>query len=84
MPMLWRTLFTIEKILEKEDLEFGLSEFGYLYSLITHGSNRFLFKSKRHQLIPIHKTTRNDSTWKTRFFFIRRDSIPYGDTLPLK
>ncbi|MFS7991213.1 hypothetical protein Hanom_Chr12g01068141 [Helianthus anomalus] len=59
MPMLWRTLFTIEEILEKERLELGLSELAYLYSLVTHGSNHFLFKTKPHQPIPIHKTTQN-------------------------
>ncbi|KAM0050067.1 hypothetical protein Hdeb2414_s0008g00293281 [Helianthus debilis subsp. tardiflorus] len=84
MPMLWRTLFTIEEILEKERLEFGLLDLTYLYSLVTYGSNRFLFKYKPHQLIPIHKTTQNDSTWKNQFFFVRRDSIPDGDTMPLR
>ncbi|KAM0041616.1 hypothetical protein Hdeb2414_s0011g00368341 [Helianthus debilis subsp. tardiflorus] len=84
MLMLWTTLFTIDEILEKEDLKFGLSELAYLYSLVTHGSSRFLLKSKPNQPIPIHKTTQNDSTWKNKFFFMRRDLIPDGDSLPKK
>ncbi|MFS7937371.1 hypothetical protein Hanom_Chr05g00426781 [Helianthus anomalus] len=55
MPMLWRAVFTIDEILEKEELKFGLSELAYLYSLVTHGSSRFLFKWKPHQPIPITK-----------------------------
>ncbi|KAJ0485481.1 hypothetical protein HanLR1_Chr14g0531191 [Helianthus annuus] len=84
MPMLWRALYTIEEILKTEDLEFNLSELSYLYSLVTHGSSRFLFKAKPHQHLPILKTTQNDSTWKNQFFFVRRDSIPHGDYLPKK
>ncbi|KAJ0505876.1 hypothetical protein HanRHA438_Chr12g0560431 [Helianthus annuus] len=57
MPMLSRAFFTIEEILKSEDLEFGLSEHSYLYSLITHGSSCFFFKAKPHQPLPILKTT---------------------------
>ncbi|KAM0051552.1 hypothetical protein Hdeb2414_s0007g00237861 [Helianthus debilis subsp. tardiflorus] len=84
MPMLWRALFTREGIIEKEGLQFDLPESAYLYTLVTHVSNLFLFKSKPHQPIPVLKTTRNDSSWRNQFFFIRRDSIPEGDTLPLR
>ncbi|KAJ0780810.1 hypothetical protein HanPI659440_Chr06g0242011 [Helianthus annuus] len=84
MPMLCRTLFTIEEILKTEDLEFGLLELPYLYSLVTHYSSRFLFKAKPHQPLSILKTTQNDFTGKNRFFFVRKDSIPNGDCLPKK
>ncbi|MFS8033170.1 hypothetical protein Hanom_Chr17g01566371 [Helianthus anomalus] len=83
MPMLWRELFAIEEIMEREELEFGLSELAYLYSRVTHGSSRFLFKSKPHQPIPTDKTTQNDSTWKNQIF-VRTNSIPNGDSLPKK
>ncbi|MFS7947186.1 hypothetical protein Hanom_Chr06g00545161 [Helianthus anomalus] len=74
--------FTIKELIEKEDLEFGLLELAYLYSLVTHGSSYFLFKAKPHQLLLDLKTTQNNSTWKNQFFFLRRDSIPNGDSLP--
>ncbi|KAF5785907.1 hypothetical protein HanXRQr2_Chr10g0434321 [Helianthus annuus] len=82
MPMLWKALFTIEEILKIEDLKFCLSELSYLYSLVTHGSSRFMFKAKPYQPLPILKTTQNDSTWKNQFFFVRKDLIPNGDCLP--
>ncbi|MFS7976629.1 hypothetical protein Hanom_Chr10g00894621 [Helianthus anomalus] len=84
MPMLWRVLVTIEENRKTEDLKFGLSEISYLYSLVTHGSNRLLFKAKRYQPLPFLKTTQNDSTWKNQFFFLRKDSIPNMDYLPKK
>ncbi|MFS7910356.1 hypothetical protein Hanom_Chr02g00105381 [Helianthus anomalus] len=64
MPMIWRALYTIEDIINVDDLDFNFSEISYLYSLVTHGSTRFLFKAKPHQPLPILKTTQNDSTWK--------------------
>ncbi|KAM0019173.1 hypothetical protein Hdeb2414_s0026g00682481 [Helianthus debilis subsp. tardiflorus] len=84
MPMFWMVLHTIEQIISTEGLDLNLSELSNLYSLITHGSHRFLFKAKSHQPLPILKTTQNDSTWKYQFFFVRRDFIPQGDSQPKK
>ncbi|MFS7939023.1 hypothetical protein Hanom_Chr05g00446781 [Helianthus anomalus] len=58
MPMLWTVLHTIEQIINTEGLHFNLSELYHLYSLITHGSHRFLFKTKPHQPFPIFKKLR--------------------------
>ncbi|KAM0025654.1 hypothetical protein Hdeb2414_s0021g00577091 [Helianthus debilis subsp. tardiflorus] len=84
MPILWRALFTFEEVIRREGLQFDVPELAYVYTLVTYGSNRFLFKSKPHQPIPILKTTKNDSSWKNEFFFIKRDSLPEGDTLPVR
>ncbi|MFS8023868.1 hypothetical protein Hanom_Chr16g01456561 [Helianthus anomalus] len=46
MPILWRVLYTVEQIINNEGLDFNLSEFSHLYSLVSHGSHRFLFKAK--------------------------------------
>ncbi|KAM0026312.1 hypothetical protein Hdeb2414_s0020g00556811 [Helianthus debilis subsp. tardiflorus] len=78
MPMMWRVLFTLERIIEQEDIEFGMSELSELYNLVSHGSHRFLFKHKPGEPHPILKTTKNDNKWKKRFFFVGRDSIPMG------
>ncbi|MFS8022865.1 hypothetical protein Hanom_Chr16g01444551 [Helianthus anomalus] len=59
-------------------------ELSYIYSLMTHGSHRCLFKVKPHQPLPYLKTTRNDTTLKIQFFYVRRDSIPIGDSFPKK
>ncbi|MFS7956031.1 hypothetical protein Hanom_Chr07g00649781 [Helianthus anomalus] len=69
MPMVWRVLYTLEHIVEHE---------------VSHGSHRFLFKSKPQQPPPILKTTKNDTNWRNQFFFVRRDSIPNGSHLPKK
>ncbi|KAF5790392.1 hypothetical protein HanRHA438_Chr09g0394271 [Helianthus annuus] len=57
MLMLWRVLHTIEQIISNKGIDFNLFELSYLYSHVTHGSHRFLFKAKPHQPLPILKTT---------------------------
>ncbi|KAJ0957340.1 hypothetical protein HanPSC8_Chr01g0026111 [Helianthus annuus] len=84
MPMVWRVLYTLEHIVEQEGIDIGLSELSQLYNLVSHGSHRFLFKSKPQQAYPILKTTKNDSNWRNQFLFVRRDSIPNGSHLPKK
>ncbi|MFS8023851.1 hypothetical protein Hanom_Chr16g01456361 [Helianthus anomalus] len=84
MPMMWRVLYTLENIIELERIEIGLSELGQLHNLVSHGSYRFLFKHKPRRLYPILKTTKNDTNWRSQFFFVRRDSIPDGKDLPKK
>ncbi|MFS8004477.1 hypothetical protein Hanom_Chr13g01226311 [Helianthus anomalus] len=84
MPMVWRVLYTLDHILEQEGIDIGLSELSRLYNLVSHGSHRYLFKSKPQQPHPILKTTKNDTNWRNQFFFVRRDSIPNGSHLPKK
>ncbi|KAJ0886535.1 hypothetical protein HanRHA438_Chr09g0380531 [Helianthus annuus] len=74
----------MERIIEQEDIELGMSELAELYNLVSHGSHRFLFKHKPGEAHPILKTTKNNTNWKKRFFFVRRDSIPDGKDLPIK
>ncbi|MFS7917047.1 hypothetical protein Hanom_Chr03g00184511 [Helianthus anomalus] len=64
MPMMWRVLFTLERIIEQEDMELGMSELAELYNLVSHRSHRYLFKHKPGQEHPILKTTKNDTNWK--------------------
>ncbi|KAM0007696.1 hypothetical protein Hdeb2414_s0135g00808301 [Helianthus debilis subsp. tardiflorus] len=59
-----------------------MAELGELYDLTTFGSHRYLFKRKPGEEHPIFKATNNDTNWKRRFFFVRRDSIPDGKDLP--
>ena len=82
MPMVWRTLHTFERLIVEKGLDFSISALSNLFTLATHGSSRFLLKSKTSQSPPISKTTSNDQSWKNQFFFVRRDSIPRGEILP--
>ncbi|KAM0040812.1 hypothetical protein Hdeb2414_s0012g00398531 [Helianthus debilis subsp. tardiflorus] len=61
-----------------------MSELAEIYDLTTFGSHRYLFKRKPCEEHPIFKATKNDTNWKRRFFFVRRDSIPNGKDLPRK
>ncbi|MFS7904268.1 hypothetical protein Hanom_Chr01g00034131 [Helianthus anomalus] len=81
MPMLWGVLYSLEQIISDQGLDFNLSELSHLYATVSHGSHQFLFKAKPHQPLPIFKTTKNDTSWKNQFFFVRRASIPLGDSL---
>ncbi|KAJ0943801.1 hypothetical protein HanPSC8_Chr03g0108941 [Helianthus annuus] len=82
MPMIWRVLYTLERIIEQEGIDLGMSELGEMYDLTTFGSHRYLFKRKAGEEHPIFKATKNDTNWKRRFFFVRRDTIPNGKDLP--
>ncbi|KAM0057701.1 hypothetical protein Hdeb2414_s0005g00161441 [Helianthus debilis subsp. tardiflorus] len=84
MPMMWRVLYTLENIIEQEDVDIGMSELSQLYNLVSHGSHCFLFKHKPGQPHPILKTTKNDTHWRNQFLFVRKDSIPDGKDLPKK
>ncbi|MFS7913895.1 hypothetical protein Hanom_Chr02g00147121 [Helianthus anomalus] len=61
MPMMWRVLYTLENIIEQKGMEIGMSELSQLYTLVSHGSHRFLFKHKPGDPHPILKTTKNDT-----------------------
>ncbi|MFS7929695.1 hypothetical protein Hanom_Chr04g00335571 [Helianthus anomalus] len=82
MPMVWRVLYTLEHFIENEGIDIGLSELSRLYNLGSNGSHRFLFKHKPQKPHPLLKVTKNDSNWRSQFFFVRRDSIPNGNHLP--
>ncbi|KAF5798398.1 hypothetical protein HanXRQr2_Chr07g0292441 [Helianthus annuus] len=84
MPMLWRVLYTLEHIIEQEGIDIGMSVLSQQYNLVSHGSYRYLFKSKPQKPLPTLKTTKNDTNWRNQFFFVRRDSIPNRNYLPKK
>ncbi|KAJ0780906.1 hypothetical protein HanPI659440_Chr06g0243111 [Helianthus annuus] len=83
-PMLWRVLYTLEQIIAKEDISLGLTELHHLYNLVSHGSHRFHFKAKPQHPHPLLKTMKNDTNWRNQFFFVRKDSIPNGNSFPKK
>ncbi|KAJ0521851.1 hypothetical protein HanIR_Chr10g0475761 [Helianthus annuus] len=84
MTMVWWILCTLERKIEQEGIDMRMSELGQLYNLVSHGTYRYLFKSKPEQPHPILKATKNDTNWSNQFFFVRRDSIPNGNQLPKK
>ncbi|KAJ0916806.1 hypothetical protein HanPSC8_Chr06g0266111 [Helianthus annuus] len=81
MPMIWRVLYTFERIIEQEGIDLGMAELAELYDLL-RWFHRYLLKRKAGEDHPIFKVTKNDTNWKRRFFFVKRDSIPDGKDLP--
>ena len=80
--MIWRVLYTFERIIEQEGIDLGMAELAELYDLTTFGSYRYLLKRKAGEDHPVLKVTKNDTNWKRRFFFVRRDTLPNGKDLP--
>ncbi|KAJ0520311.1 hypothetical protein HanIR_Chr10g0457971 [Helianthus annuus] len=76
MPMIWRVLYTLERIIEQEGIDLGMSELAEMYDLTTFGSHRYLFKRKPGEEHPIFKATKNDTNWKRRFFFCQKGFYP--------
>lgn len=61
-----------------------LSELAHIYELSTFRSSYFLFKVKTNKRHLSLTTKQNDGAWKYNFFFVKRESIPNGDLLPMK
>ena len=74
VPLRGSLLMTIQRLPNNLLAEF--------YDLTTFGSHRYLLKRKAGEDHPVFKVTKNDTNWKRRFFFVRRDSIPDGKDLP--
>lgn len=83
MPMIWRFLYTIDRLNDIHGTHIGLPEICSFYKLWTHGSNRYVFKVRSSSECLLGKTKSNDGDWKRGFFFVRRDSIG-GESLPEK
>ncbi|KAF5755951.1 hypothetical protein HanXRQr2_Chr17g0808801 [Helianthus annuus] len=55
MPMIWRVLYTHERIIEQEGIDLGMAELAELYDLTTFGSCRYLLKRKAREDHPVLK-----------------------------
>lgn len=82
MPMVWRTLFVIQNLIDSHSLDIGVPELAHSYNLRSHGSSYFLFQVKSGQQHLVLQTTKNDPNWKRKIFFVDRESIPNGNLLP--
>ena len=81
MPVIWRILYWIDFLNEKNEMKIGVNELASVYDLKTHGSSRFLFKLKTGRNRLVLKSKQNDGPWKEQFFFVKRKSIPNGEEL---
>ena len=82
MPVIWRTLYSIHILNHSKNMSLDVADIATMYDLQTFGSSRFVLKIKAGQTHLVLKTRHNDKTWKGRFFFVKRSSIPHGIDLP--
>ncbi|KAJ0838647.1 hypothetical protein HanPSC8_Chr14g0597251 [Helianthus annuus] len=59
-------------------------EIASVYELRNHGTCRFTLRIRPNHYPLLSKTKHDEKDWKTRLFFVRRDSIPNGRSLPLQ
>lgn len=83
MPMMWRFLYTIDRLNDIHETQIGLPEICSFYKLWTHGNHRYVFKVRTRSDCLLEKMKNNDGDRKRGFFFVRRDSIG-GEDLPEK
>ncbi|KAM0031782.1 hypothetical protein Hdeb2414_s0017g00512961 [Helianthus debilis subsp. tardiflorus] len=83
MPMLWRVLLVLDRIKNTHILDLSVHDLPLAYRLRCHGSCRFLFYSTYSDPLTLC-ATRNVEEWKSKFFFVKRDSIPGGAEYPVK
>ncbi|KAJ0834598.1 hypothetical protein HanRHA438_Chr16g0745471 [Helianthus annuus] len=83
MPMVWRVLIVLNQIKALHIPDLCIEDIPIAYRLRSHGNSRFLlFSTSSNPLIL--RVTRNEDGWQCKFFFVRRDSIAEGDSLPVK
>ncbi|MFS7978247.1 hypothetical protein Hanom_Chr10g00913311 [Helianthus anomalus] len=83
MPMLWRVLLVLDRIKNAHIPDLSVHDLPLAYRLRCHGSCRFLFYSTCSDPL-ILRATRNEEEWKSKFFFVKRNSIPGGAEYPVK
>ena len=84
MPMVWRTLITLERLIDLYNLDLDVADLALIYDLRSHGSSRYLLKHKLDHEPLILKCSQSNVLWKKQFFFVKRSSIPDGGSLPYR
>ncbi|MFS7967075.1 hypothetical protein Hanom_Chr09g00781441 [Helianthus anomalus] len=83
MPMVWRVLIVLNQIKALHIPDLCIEDIPIAYRVRSHGSNRYLLFSISNNPL-IRKVTKNQDEWQRKFFFVRRDTIVEGYSLPVK
>ncbi|KAJ0780691.1 hypothetical protein HanPI659440_Chr06g0240581 [Helianthus annuus] len=83
MPMVWRVLVILDRIKNNHLPDLCVNDLPVVYRLRSHRSSRFLLYSTSKNPL-ILRATQNEEEWKTKFFFVKRSSIPGGKSFPVK
>ena len=68
MPMVWRTLVTLERLIDLHDLSLDVGDLAFVYDLRSHGSSRFLLKHKIDHEPLVSKCSQSNVLWKKNSF----------------
>ncbi|MFS8034063.1 hypothetical protein Hanom_Chr17g01576781 [Helianthus anomalus] len=83
MPIVWRVLIVLNQIKTLHIPDLCIEDIPIAYCLRSHGFSRFLlFPTSSNPIIL--KATKNEDVWPRKFFFVRRETIADGDSLPVK
>ncbi|KAF5809935.1 hypothetical protein HanRHA438_Chr04g0173281 [Helianthus annuus] len=83
MPVLWRVLLVLDQIKNAHIPNLSIHDLPLAYRLRSHVSSIFLFYSTSNDPL-ILRAIRNEEEWKSKFFFVKRSSIPGGAHYPVK
>ena len=84
MPGVWRILHWISLLNENKGTNIGLEEIASVYDIKSFRSFWFLLKRKPGHTPLFEDFNQEDGLWKERFFFVKRSTIPHGETLPME
>ena len=65
-------------------MNMGLGEIASVYDIRSFRSFWFLLKTKPGHVPLVEDFKQEDGLWKERFFFVKRSTIPHGETLPME
>ncbi|XP_021991059.1 uncharacterized protein LOC110887798 [Helianthus annuus] len=81
--MVWRVPIVLNQIKNLHCSDLRIEDLPIAYRLRSHGSSRFLLFSTSGKPL-ILKATKNKDGWQRKFFFVKRDSIAEGASLPVE
>ena len=84
MPAVWIILHSINLLNENKGMDIGLKEVATVYDIKSFRSFWFLLKNKPGRTPLIEDFSHEDGLWKERFFFVKRNTIPFGENLPME
>lgn len=75
MPHTWRLLQTIDEVSSSKGIDFSFDALWRSYYLSTRGSCRFQLRPRRGKGSLVFNLDVNDRGWRSRFFFVERESL---------
>lgn len=75
MPLVWRVVHVIDKLVTDMGLEFGLEDLLYMYEVRKVENTRYTFFLKPRCKSLVENSSANDRGWKKRYVFVDKSLI---------